>query len=92
MIAEKSDVDISKLFHYGKKFDIQDRNGKKVLTVFIRIVGDADLNRARVYAIRRSAELRERLRSKESDESLAFIPPIESVEKNSLIETCLTIL
>lgn len=91
-VAEKNDVDISRLFHYGKKFDIKDRDGKKVLTAYIRLVGDAELNRARVYAIRRSAELRDRLRTKTSDEALAFIPPIESVEKNSLIETCLNIL
>jgi hypothetical protein len=92
MNAEKNDVNISKLFSYGDKFDITDRNGKKVLTVYIRLVGDADLNRARVYAIRRSAEMRERLRSNDSDESLAFIPPFEAVEKTSLIETCLAIL
>lgn len=72
--VEKNDVDISKLFYYGDKFDILDKAEKKVMTVYIRLVGDAELNQARVFALRSSADLRSKLKDKSSDERRAFIP------------------
>lgn len=91
MQVEKNDVDLSKLFYFGKEFSIKGKNGKALLTAYIRLVGDAELNRARTFAIRRSAELRARLKSSDTDESIAYIPSKEVAEKDLLVSTILTI-
>jgi len=89
MSVERSDVDISKLFMWGREFIIEG-NGGENLTTFIRLVGDADLNRARVYALRNSSELRKKLKAKDSDERLAYIPDSVTVDKNILINSVLS--
>jgi hypothetical protein len=71
---EKNDVDLSKLLHYGDKFKIVDRTGETILTAYIRLVGDAELNRARIFALRSSADMRSSLKDKDSDLHKAFIP------------------
>jgi len=86
---EKNDVDISKLFNWGLGFPIQDDDGKELFKVYIRLVGDAELNRARVFALRKSAELRRQLKKEDSDERLAFIPFYELVEKEELVQSLL---
>lgn len=58
MNAERNDVDIFRLFHWGKEVTIFDKYGNELTNVYMRLVGDAELNLARVFAIRRSAELR----------------------------------
>lgn len=86
MVVEKSDVDISKLFHFGDKFTIKDKFGKKALDIYLRLVGDEDLNKARVFAIRKSAELRKELKNTNSDIYMAFIPDFSELTKEMLIE------
>jgi hypothetical protein len=86
---EKNDVEISKLFEWSNKFTIKDRFNKDKLEVFIRLVGDADLNRARVYGLRKSANMRKKLKDSESDERLAYIPDISVVDKDGVINTLL---
>jgi len=86
---DKNDVDISKLFRWGAKFNILDSRDQVIVEVYIRLVGDAELNRARVFALRKSAELRSKLREENSDERLAFIPPLEDLDKENLVETAL---
>ena len=86
MSVERNDVDISQLFMWGKEFEIEGNAGKKA-KVFIRLIGDADLNRARVHALRSSADLRNKLKTKGSDERLAFLPEVGSVERDVLIES-----
>jgi len=90
MNAEKSDVSIDKLFYFGDKLEVKNR-GRVVLTTYIRLVGDAELNRARVFAIRKSAELREKLKNHSTDESVAYIPVRETVEPKTLIDPILTV-
>ena len=84
-VIEKNDVDISKLFHYGDEFVVTGQ-GTDTSTVFMRLVGDAEINRARIFAIRKSAELRKRLRTPDSDERIAFIPSLEDITKEELIQ------
>jgi hypothetical protein len=84
---ELNDLDISKLFHWGDSFVIKDRDNKDALITFIRIVGDAELNRARVFALRKSAELRRKLKDLTTDERLAFIPEKDSFTKDSLLDS-----
>jgi hypothetical protein len=87
--AEKNDVDISKLFNWGSEFMIIDSQGKEVQKIYIRIIGDADLNKARVSALRKSSEMRKKLRDPNSDERVAFIPEKESFTKDRLVENIL---
>jgi len=84
--VEKNDVQINRLFHWGKKYEvIWEDEEKKTLEVWVRLLGDADVNRARVYALRKSAELRRKLHDPDSDERLAFLFNPESLETERLI-------
>jgi len=85
MSVERNDVNISKLFMWGKEFEIEVNNSENA-KVFIRLIGDSDLNRARVYALRCSSTLRKSLKDKNSDEHAAYIPESDSVEKDVLVE------
>jgi hypothetical protein len=72
--VEKNDVDISRLFYWGSGFDITGKNGEKLFKAYIRLVGDAELSRARVFALRCSAKMRNDLKNKDNDFRMAFIP------------------
>ena len=85
--VEKNDVDIAKLFYWSKESAIADSHGNILAKIWIRLVGDADLNIARVFALRKSAELRAKLKDPESDEHKAFIQDVSIVEKSNLIDT-----
>lgn len=84
-IAERNDVDISQLFNWGKVFLLTGESGETETSVWIRLAGDADINRARVYALRRSAELRKKLREENTDERYAFIQDRELFDKERLV-------
>jgi hypothetical protein len=85
VVVEKNDVDISKIFIWGKEFAVLDKDDKVIQKLYIRLLGDADLNRARVYALRKSAELRKNLRTVDSDERIALIFDPESLEDERLV-------
>jgi hypothetical protein len=82
---ERNEIDISKLFNWGKEVSIVDNNGKDIMKVWLRLVGDSELNRARVFALRKSAEMRLKLKDLDSDERLAYIPDKSVVEKDNLV-------
>jgi hypothetical protein len=83
MPVEKNDIDISKLFEWGKKFTVNWKD--KTLDVYIRLVGDAELNRSRVFGLRKSAELRRKLSDYNSEERLAYIPDFQAVTKEGIV-------
>lgn len=83
---EKNDVDIKKLFEWSDTLTIYDRKGDPVTDFFIKVVGEADWNRARVWALRDSSELRRRLRDEESDERKAYVQERENLDKDVLVE------
>jgi hypothetical protein len=83
---EKNDVDISKLFYWSKESAIADAHGNILAKIWIRLTGDADLNRARVFALRKSAELRAKLKDPTTDEHMAFLQDVSVVEKTNLID------
>ena len=89
MIIETNDTDISKLFFWSNKFSITDRYGIPVSDVYMRLVGDAELNRARVKAIRASKELRNKLKDRDSDERVVFIPELDEYPQEALVEMVL---
>jgi hypothetical protein len=82
--VEKNDVDISKLFNWGKKFEIVGENDEVLASVYMRLLGDADINRARIFALRKSAEMRRKLTDKNSDEFLVYIKAIEEMSIEDL--------
>ena len=84
---EKNEVNIIKLFNWGDKFDIKNSGGEVVFTAWIRVVGEHDINMARVYSLRKSAELRKKLKTEGTDERLGLLPEIEVAEKDKVIET-----
>jgi hypothetical protein len=85
MTLEKNDVDISRLFIWGKKFEIYDDTREETIPVYMRLLGDADVNRARVHALRKSRELRLKLQDPNSDESLIYIKSISEMAEQELV-------
>jgi len=88
MNPEKNDVEIQPLFKWSKEFEILDIENNPVASIFMRLVGDADLNRAKVFALRRGAEKRKSLRTPDSDERLAYIQDLGTIEKERLVALC----
>lgn len=86
-VIEKNDVEIGPLFSWSKEFVIES-NGEEI-PVYMRVVGDADVNKSRVSALRRSAELRKKLRDSDSDEHFAYIKPMEDLSIESLVSVIL---
>lgn len=82
-VVERNDVDVAPLFAWSKEFKVISK-GEEV-PVFMRLVGDADINRARVAALRKSADLRGRLRDINSDERVVFIKDIDDIEIENLV-------
>lgn len=85
MNPEKNDVDISRLFKWGKVYDILNSEGETEALVFMKLLGDADVNRARVHALRKSAELRKELSDTNSDLRWATIRQIDVLSEEDLI-------
>jgi hypothetical protein len=83
--VEKNDVDINKLFIWGKKYDIVNAQGEVVYEVYMRLLGDADLNRTRVHALRKSQELRKKLRDVNSDERMLYVREKDELSKDELV-------
>lgn len=86
---EKNDVDISKLFKWGMSMDLATPQGNVV--VWVKVLGDADVNRARIYALRKSAEMREKMLDLDSDERVALIPVLDTSSKDKVVELMLTL-
>jgi hypothetical protein len=84
MNPERNDVDISKLFKWGKVFFFQDGEGNDEVPIYMRLLGDADINKARVYALRKSAELRKDLSDTNSDMRWATIKQIDALTEEDL--------
>lgn len=85
MDIEKSDVDLSKLFRWEGEVEIKDHRGDVATKVYMRIVGDKDLNQARVFALRQSSELRAKLKDETSDEYQAFIREALSADSENIV-------
>lgn len=85
-VVEKNDVDITPIFNWGRVFElIGDSDEKPEAIIYMKLLGDADLNRSRVFALRESGDLRRRLKDKTSDEYLAYIQDINDVEVSDMI-------
>lgn len=86
-VVERADVDISKIFEWGRVFEVINPETEEIdAIVYMKLLGDADLSRARVYAIRKSAELRRKLKDINSDERIAWIRDINELSKEDVIK------
>lgn len=88
--ADKNDVDISQLFKWSKEVVITD--GDRSVTLYVRLVGDAELARARAYAFRKSAEIRKKLKTEGTDERISFIAELEEVKNKNLMTQSVILL
>ena len=85
-VVEKNDVDITSIFNWGRVFQVVNPSTNEVeADVYMKLLGDADLSRARVYAMRKSAELRRKLKDEDSDERVAWARGFNEVEIQDLV-------
>lgn len=83
---DKNDVDISQLFRWSREVLLRDPAQNLDKTVYLRLIGDADLNRARSYALRKAAEIRKDLNTEGTDARIAFMNEIKDFkDKDTLI-------
>ena len=81
---------LDNLFKWQGELEIKDNKGEVVLVnakpliVYQRVVGDAELIRARKQALRASGSLRRELRDKTSDSHIAMIPDYEALDDETL--------
>jgi len=85
MNPERNDIDVSALFAWGNTFKIVDGNSKVIIEYYMRLPSDGELNRARVYALRKSAALRKLLSDPTSEQREAFVADEVIVSKDNLI-------
>lgn len=85
MELEKNDVDINRLFTWGRVFEVVNSENEVEALVYMRLLGDADSNRARVYALRKSAELRKKLWDENDVERLIYIKTLDELERVDII-------
>ena len=83
---ERNDVDITKLFDWTDSVTVYGRDGNEIETFYMKVIGEADWNRARICALRDSSELRKKLKNSDSDERKAFIQEQEDLDKEVLVE------
>lgn len=78
-------VSILDLFKYKKPLDIKDDKGETTLTVWIRVLGDWDLDQSYRMGRIASAKVRKELRDTTSDEYFAEISIVEEGSEEDLI-------
>lgn len=87
-MTEKVEL-IEKLFSWSKETPILDTTGKQIGKVYQRLCGDADIQKARITALRYSRELRIKLKDRNSDEYLAYVDGYTDLNKSQLIDLIL---
>jgi hypothetical protein len=90
--AEKNDVDITKLFRYKTEVEVKDELTGDSGKFYLRIIGDADLNRARVFGLRKAAQLRKELKDPESETREAFITEFADIVSGDLLVESILIM
>lgn len=75
---------LSKLFRWHRKVDITEGDNT-LATVYMRLVGDADFQEAKSVALRRSKELRIKLRDTNTEEHKSNFLDINSLTRDELM-------
>lgn len=76
---------LNKLFSWSAYTDLKNPQGQIVMRVYQRLVGDMDIQKARMSALRYARELRLKLRNESSDDYIALIQPVEDLDRDSLL-------
>lgn len=74
MTNKELEPKIEELFRWRGKVEIKDNEGNVVETLYQRVVGDADIQRARLAALKASKLKRRALKDKTSDDALIDLP------------------
>lgn len=90
--VERNDIDITKLFRYEKEVEIKDELSQQSGKFYLRIVGDADLNKARVFGLRESSRLRKALKDPDSYEREAFISELPEFKSDDILIQAIILL
>jgi hypothetical protein len=80
---EQSDL-IAKLFTWSHELHLTGLMNTEVLTVYQRLVGDLDIQKARMTALRYSRELRVQLRDENSDAYVVYLSPVHDLDRDSI--------
>ena len=80
---------IENLFRWNRETPIVDTKGAQIGKVYQRLCGDADIQKARITALRYSRELRIKLKNKDSDEYLAYVDGYNDLNKEQLTDLIL---
>lgn len=76
---------IEELFRWNGTVEIKDTEGNVVETLYQRVVGDADIQRARLEALKASKLMRKALKDPNSDEATIHLPLEDDFTKEELI-------
>lgn len=76
---------IEELFRWNGTVEIKDTEGNVVETLYQRVVGDADIQRARLEALKASKLMRKALKDPTSDEAIIHLPLEDDFTKEELI-------
>jgi hypothetical protein len=90
--VEKNDVDISQLFKWNKKVEIADIISGNKVSFYMRLLGDSDLNVARAHAYRKSAELRRKLKTPDSDSRVLMLAEFSDISDPDVLVPTIEIL
>lgn len=82
---EKNDVDITSLFDFTKEVELRTTSGEPI-KVYMKLPNDAQINRARVYAMRESSNLRKNLKDSSWEEREGFIPSVSDRTDEEIVE------
>jgi len=90
--VEKNDVDIAALFRWNKEVEIADAFTQTRIKFYMRLLGDADLGKARAYGYRKSADLRKRLKTPDTDERVTLLAELNDFADSLVIIRAIEIL
>ncbi len=90
--AEKNDVDITQLFRYKKEVLVRDSLSGDSATFYLRIIGDADMAKARVFGLRKSGSLRRSLRTQGDDMRSAFVNEMPEFQDKDILINAVILL
>lgn len=82
---EQNDVDISRLFSYKKEIVMITPDDKEI-TLYLKVLGDADNNIAKTNALRESGKFREQLRDREWKDRSLYVPEMLGKTKEEIVD------
>jgi hypothetical protein len=85
MVNKELNLKIEDLFRWKGELEITDNEGNVIETLYQRVVGDHDIQKSRIEALKASKLLRRALKDENSDEYLTSVPEEDQYTKEELI-------